>query len=106
LESILELNSLIRLSPVSIGRGIAPDVGDSNPPFGNYYKQMTWVMVGPFPNDPEGRDRTSHYISILDGVYYGGREKILKQRAELKREIILEKKKCNSKITTGTEIVS
>jgi len=80
----LELSSLITLSRVSIRRGITPDVGDSNPPFGNYYKQMTWVMVGPFPNAPEGRDRASHYILILDGVYYGGREKILKQRAEFK----------------------
>ncbi|MCH8119056.1 MAG: hypothetical protein IIC00_04920 [Planctomycetes bacterium] len=33
-----------------------------------------------------------------DDVYYGQREKILNKRAELKRKIILEKKKYNSKI--------
>lgn len=67
---------------------------------------MTWVMVGPFPNAPKGRDRTSHCTSILDDVYYGRREEILKQRAELKRETVLEKKKYNGKITAGAEIVS
>jgi transposase InsO family protein len=42
-----------------------------------------------------------------DDVYYGRRERILKQRAELKRKTIVERKKYNSKITvTGAETVS
>ena len=42
-----------------------------------------------------------------DDVYYGRRERILKDRAELKRKTILERKQYNSKITiTGAEIVS
>jgi len=39
-----------------------------------------------------------------DDVYYGRREKILKKRTELKIKTILERKKCNDKITvTGAE---
>ena len=41
-----------------------------------------------------------------DDVYYGRREKILAKRAELKQKTILERKQCNSTITTGAEVVS
>jgi len=42
-----------------------------------------------------------------DDVYYGGREKILNRRAELKRKTILERKKYNNKIIeTGAEVIS
>jgi hypothetical protein len=42
-----------------------------------------------------------------DDVYYGHREKILKQRTELKRQTVLERKKYNNKIiVTGVETVS
>jgi len=41
-----------------------------------------------------------------DDVYYGQREKILAKRAELKQKTILERKQCNSTITTGAEVVS
>ena len=41
-----------------------------------------------------------------DDVYYGRREKILVKREELKQKTILERKQCNSTITTGAEIAS
>lgn len=42
-----------------------------------------------------------------DDVYYGRCEKILKQRTELKRKTIIERKKYNDRITvTGAETVS
>ena len=41
-----------------------------------------------------------------DDVHYGRREKILAKRAELKQKTILERKQCNSTITTGAEVVS
>ncbi len=37
---------------------------------------------------------------------YGRREKILVKRAELKQKTILERKQCNSTITTRAEVVS
>ncbi len=40
-----------------------------------------------------------------DDVYYGRREKILVKRAGLIKTI-LERKQCNSAITTGAEVVS
>jgi hypothetical protein len=39
-------------------------------------------------------------------VYYGRRERILAKRTELKRRTILERKKYNSAMTIGAEIVS
>ena len=36
----------------------------------------------------------------------GQRAKILAKRAELKQKTILERKQCNSTITTGAEVVS
>ncbi|MHC4173822.1 MAG: hypothetical protein ACYTBX_10625 [Planctomycetota bacterium] len=42
----------------------------------------------------------------LDDVYYGRREKILAKRTELKQKTILERKQCNSTITTGAEVIS
>jgi RNA-directed DNA polymerase len=39
-------------------------------------------------------------------VYYGRRETILEKRTELKRRTILERKKYNSAMTIGAEIVS
>jgi len=41
-----------------------------------------------------------------DDVCFGRREEILKRREELKKKTILERKKYNSKITIGVEIVS
>jgi putative transposase len=42
-----------------------------------------------------------------DDVYYGGREKVLKKRLELKSKTILERRKYNATITvTGVETVS
>lgn len=42
-----------------------------------------------------------------DDVYYGRREKILKKRTELKIKTVLERKKCNDRITvTGAETAS
>jgi len=41
-----------------------------------------------------------------DDVYYGRRERILAKRAELKQKTILERKKDNTIITTGAEVVS
>jgi transposase InsO family protein len=41
-----------------------------------------------------------------DDVYYGHRETILDKRTELKRKIVLERKQCNSTMTTGAKIVS
>jgi rhamnose utilization protein RhaD (predicted bifunctional aldolase and dehydrogenase) len=42
-----------------------------------------------------------------DDAYYGRREGILRQRAELKKKTVLERKRYNSKITeTGAKIVS
>jgi hypothetical protein len=44
---------------------------------------------------------------MLDDVYYGRREKILKKRTELKRKTILERKKYNDRIiVTGAETAS
>jgi len=41
-----------------------------------------------------------------DDVYYGRREGILAKRAELKQKTILERKQCNTTMTSGAEIVS
>jgi len=41
-----------------------------------------------------------------DDVYYGRRESILQKRAALKRKTVVERKRYNSTITTGVEIVS
>jgi len=41
-----------------------------------------------------------------DDAYYGRREKIFAKRTDLKRRTVLERRECNSAITTGAEIVS
>jgi len=38
-----------------------------------------------------------------DDVYYGRREKILKQRAELRRKTILQREKYNDRITCSSQ---
>jgi hypothetical protein len=43
----------------------------------------------------------------MDDVYYGRREKILKNRTESKRKTVFERKQYNDKLTvTGAETVS
>jgi hypothetical protein len=67
------------------------------------------------PVCPGGRTTTSPYSTILeaignvisDDIYYGRSEKILKQRAELKRKPIPERKIYNIKTTeTRAEVIS
>lgn len=41
-----------------------------------------------------------------DDVYYGRRDSVLEKRAALKKKTVLERKRYNSKMTTGAEIVS
>jgi len=41
-----------------------------------------------------------------DDVYYGRRDSVLEKRAALKKKTVLARKKYNSTMTTGAEIVS